>query len=132
MNKFLLRNLRNERRRIEKELDKIDKKIDRVENTEVVMEGTLDLNSLVKIEKSEVLFVNKNIDFNMKFGIRFEMFDREVVCILTSKDVKFGNEQFTGKAICAKDEKFDLSTGMALAQNRAVKEIYEYIIGLFA
>lgn len=132
MSKFVLRNLRNERRRIEKELHKIDNKIDRIENTEVVMEGTLDLNSLVRVEKSEVLFVNKNIDFNMKFKIRFEKYDNEVVCILTSNDSKFGKKQFTGKAVCAVDEDFDLSTGMTLAQNRAVKEIYEYIIKLFA
>ena len=110
MSKFLLRNLRNERRRIEKELEKIDKKINRVENTEVVMEGTLDLNSLVKIDKSNYLYVNNNVDFNMKFGIKFEKFDNEVVCILTSKDNKFGNKQFFGKAVCLKGEKFDLST----------------------
>lgn len=133
MNKFLLRNLRNERRRIEKQLEKVDREIDRVENTDVVMEGSLELKSLVKIEKSDVLFTNNNIDFGMKFNVRFEKFKNEVVCILTANDEKFEKGmKFKGKAICAIDEEFDLSTGMTLAQNRAVKEVYKYIIGLFA
>lgn len=133
MNKFLLRNLRNERRRIEKQLEKVDREIDRVKNTDVVMEGSMELKSLVKVEKSDVVFANNNIDFGIKFKIRFERFGNEVVCILTTNDEKFDKAmEFKGKAICAIDEEFDLSTGMTLAQNRAVKEVYEFIIGLFA
>lgn len=133
MNKFLLRNLKNERRRIEKQLKKINKEIARVEDTDVVMEGSIELKSLVRVEKSDVMLSNNNIDFGMHFKIKFECFENEVTCILTSDDEKFdGVNVFTGKAICAKGEKFDLSTGMTLAQNRAIKEVYEYIIGLFA
>lgn len=133
MNKFLLRNLRNERRRIEKELNKIDREIDKAENTEVVMEGSLELNSLVKIDKTDLMFANRKVDFGMKFKIRFERFENEVTCILTTDDEKFDEVMsFTGVAKCAKDEKFDLATGMTIAQNRAVKEVYEFIIGLFA
>lgn len=133
MSKFLLRNLKNERRRIEKELNKVDKEIARVEGTEVIMEGSLDLKSLVKVDKTDLMLVDNNIDFGMHFKIRFERFENEVVCILTTDDDKFDEvKRFTGKAICAKDEKFDLATGMTLAQNRAVKEVYEFIIGLFA
>lgn len=133
MSKFLLRNLRNERRRIEKELKKIDKEIARVEDTEVVMEGSIELKSLVRVEESDVMFKDRNIDFGMRFKIRFECFENEVTCTLTTDDDKFdGVKEFTGKARCAKGEKFDLSTGMTLAQNRAIKEVYEYIIGLFA
>lgn len=133
MSKFLLRNLKNERRRIEKELNKVDKEIARVEGTEVIMEGSLDLKSLVKVDKTDLMLVNKDIDFGIHFKIRFEHFENEVVCVLTTDGDKFDEvKKFTGKAICTKGEKFDLATGMSLAQNRAVKEVYEYIIGLFA
>ena len=132
MSKFLLRNLKNERRRIEKELKRIDKKIDRIENTEVIMEGSLELKSLINIDKTTLVFKNKSIDFGMKFNVKFEHFENEVTCTLTTNDEKFdGVKKFVGKAICAIDEEFDLSTGMTLAQNRAIKEVYGYIIKLF-
>ena len=57
MSKFLLRNLKNERRRIEKELKRIDKKIDRIENTEVIMEGSLELKSLINIDKTTLVLL---------------------------------------------------------------------------
>lgn len=132
MSKFLLRNLKNERRRIEKELKRIDKRIGRIENTEVIMEGSLELKSLINIDKTNLVFKNKSIDFGMKFNVKFEHFENEITCTLTTNDEKFyGVEKFVGKAICAVDEEFDLSTGMTLAQNRAIKEVYEYMIKLF-
>lgn len=131
MNKFLLRNLRNERRRIEKQIEKIDKEIDRVKNTKVLLKGTLDLNSLVKVEESDTILVDNDIKFDMNFNLKIERYGNEVVCTLNSKDFRFKGEQFIGKAVCAIDEKFDLATGMTIAQNRAIREVYNYIIGLF-
>lgn len=132
MNKFLLRNLKNERRRIEKELNKIDKDIHRAENTNVVMEGSMELKTLVDIDKTEVMFINKNIDFGIKLKMKVERFENEITCTLTTDDKKFDKPMsFTGVAKCKKGETFNLAIGITIAQNRAIREIYNFIIGLF-
>lgn len=129
MSKFVLRNLNNERRRFEKQLKKIDKQIERVEKTRVIAEGTFDLNTLVRFNKSMFDTKGNEVDNTLKFKIKFEGYKKEVTCTLTM--LKNG-KQFVGKARCAKEDSFNLATGMCLAEDRAIKAVYEYIIEQYA
>ena len=129
MSKFVLRNLKNERRRVEKQLKKIDRQIERIENTRVIAEGTLDLNTLVRFDKSILDIKGDKVDTTLRFKIKFEGYKKEVTCTLTM--LKTG-KQFIGKARCAKEDSFDLATGMCLAEDRAIKAVYEYIIEQYA
>lgn len=128
MSKFVLRNLNNERRRVEKQLKKIDRQIERIENTRVIAEGTLDF-TLVRFDKSMLDIKGDKVDTTLRFKIKFEEYKKEVTCTLTMlKTCK----QFVGKARCTKEDSFDLATGMWLAENRAIKAVYEYIIEQYA
>ena len=83
MSKFVLRNLNNERRRVEKQLKKIDRQIERIENTRVIAEGTLDLNTLVRFDKSMLDIKGDKVDTTLRFKIKFEEYKKEVTCTLT-------------------------------------------------
>lgn len=128
MSKFVLRNLNNERRRVEKQLKKIDRQIERIENTRVIAEGTLDF-TLVRFDKSMLDIKGDKVDTTLRFKTKFEGYKKEVTCTLTM--LKTG-KQFVGKARCAKEDSFDLATGMCLAEDRAIKAVYEYIIEQYA
>lgn len=127
MSKFVLRNLKNEKRRLEKLLKKIDREIHVLENPVILTKGIIELTTgILALEGIYGLKDKKTIEFNMEC-VRY---GRDVVCTLKYTDEILGfkvNEKFCGVATCASDDKFDASVGINLSLNRAVQDFYQWM-----
>lgn len=126
MNKFTLRNLKNEKRRLEKQLKKITREIHKIENAVELTRGKIELGTEVLANGVYKINANKTVDFNMvctRYG-------RDIVCELILKDSILGvdiKEKFLGVATCATDDEFDASVGINLALNRAIQDFYSWV-----
>lgn len=126
MNKFTLRNLKNEKRRLEKLLKKIDREIDIIEKAEELTRGKVAVDTKVVSLGKYKVDAKKTVDFDMvctRYG-------RDIVCELTLRENILGidiKEKFAGIATCATDDEFDASVGINLALNRAVQEFYLWV-----
>ena len=127
MDKFELRSLKNEKRRLEKEILKIDKIIGKTNNTTTVGEGILEIVNSLKLEKVFGRKENHSLENKIELKVKYEKYEREVTCIATLNDRLLGNRVFVGKAKCSLDDDFDLATGMCIAENRVIQEVYKYI-----
>lgn len=121
MSKFKLRNLENERRRLQKQIAKIDKQIDKVKNTKVISEGYLEL-----IVKEKLNIGNRTTD-EVRANVKYERFGNEITCTLSLTDKFLDHETFVGKAICAEDDAFKEGVGICIAECRAIQKVYEYM-----
>ena len=126
MNKFTLWNLKNEKRRLEKELKKITREIHKIENAEELTRGKVAVDTRVLTTGTYKVNAKKTVDFSMvctRYG-------RDIVCELTLRDSIVGidiKEKFIGIATCATDDEFDASVGINLALNRALQEFYLWV-----
>lgn len=126
MNKFTLRNLKNEKRRLEKLLKKIDREIDIIEKAEELTRGKIAVDTKVVSFGKYKVDAKKTVDFDMvctRYG-------RDIVCELTLRENILGidiKEKFIGIATCATDDEFDASVGINLALNRALQEFYLWV-----
>lgn len=127
MSKFTIRNLENEKRRLEKQIKKIDKQIIKIKESTVLLKGETDLSSLITIKESTLKFKDNKIQANMKFKTTFTRYKNEITCTMESECGK----KFVGVAKCAIEDDFDVTVGMSLAENRAMRNLYNHIIGLF-
>lgn len=124
--KFALRNLKNEKRRLEKLLKKVNREIHDIENAEELTRGKVAVDTRVLTTGTYKVNGKKTVDFNMvstRYG-------RDIVCELTLKDSILGvdiKEKFIGIATCATDDEFDASVGINLALNRALQEFYLWV-----
>lgn len=127
MNKFELRNLKNERRRLEKQLEKIDRKIDKAENAEVILKTTMEITHCAKVKETILHLSKKKFSNSRVFDVEFTRYKNEVTCTYKTK----GGKQYVGVAKCAYDDEFDISVGLSLSETKAIIEIYNDIIGEF-
>lgn len=124
--KFALRNLKNEKRRLEKLLKKVNREIHDIENAEELTRGKVSIDTRVLTTGTYKINAKKIVDFSMvstRYG-------RDIVCELTLKDSILGvdiKEKFIGMATCATDDEFDASVGINLALNRALQEFYLWV-----
>ena len=127
MSKFVIRNLENEKRRLEKQIKKIDKQIIKIKESTVLLKGETDLSNLITINESTLKLKDDKVQANMKFKTTFTRYENEVTCTMESG---CGNK-FVGVARCAVEDDFDVTVGMSLAEHRAIRNLYNHIIGLF-
>lgn len=126
MSKFILRNLKNEKRRLEKLLKKIDREIDIIEKAEELTRGKVAVDTKVVSLGKYKVDAKKTVDFDMvctRYG-------RDIVCELTLRENILGidiKEKFAGIATCATDDEFDASVGINLALHRALQEFYLWV-----
>lgn len=124
--KFALRNLKNEKRRLEKLLKKVNREIHDIENAEELTRGKVAVDTRVLTTGTYKVNAKKTVDFSMvctRYG-------RDIVCELTLRDSIVGidiKEKFIGIATCATDDEFDASVGTNLALNRALQEFYLWV-----
>lgn len=128
MSKFKLRNLNNEKRRLEKQIKKVEKQIEKVENTKVIAEGVINIGSKVKFNTINGIPSDKEIVEDFQLNVKYEKYKHEVMCTLVMNNDLLGKEVFIGKARCANDDEFDVATGMCIAECRAIQKVYEHII----
>lgn len=127
MSKFTLRNLENEKRRLEKEILKIEKRIHRIKNTKVIAEGTINVGTKIRFKTVNSLPSDDKVATDVALDIKYEVYKNEITCTLVLDDVLLGRETFIGKTRCAEDDEFDMATGMCIAECRAVQKVYEYM-----
>ena len=127
MSKFVLRNLKNEKRRLEKEIQKIDKKIDKINNTVVIAEGIIELGTSVEFSKVFGKQSDQTAEYKVTLKVKYERYKSEIKCTMILNHDLLGYGVFVGETRCASDDEFDIATGMCIAENRAIQKVYGYM-----
>lgn len=124
MSKFKLRNLMNERRRIDKEIEKVKREMEKGKDKTIYI-GIID--ETLKGECSVEHRGGKQVMTGMEYNFRyiFTRRNREVACTLYCADTKITVQ---GKSICCDEDVFILEKGMKLAEARAKAEYYARLV----
>ncbi|HSQ88007.1 hypothetical protein [Romboutsia sp.] len=119
--KFIIRNLENEKRRI-------DKEIARLKKTTVIAEGTYSTTENMLLDvKADICLVSSPCDLD--FNVRFEKYDTTIRCTMTTKDERFKDKkEFVGVARCDSSDTFNHGVGMTIAHHRAIMKVQKYIL----
>lgn len=118
-NKFKIRNLENEKRRIDKQIAKLkEEDLKSKELREFYI-------SCVTEERSSIIKMD-NVEKEVKqiFYYKFTREDNKVICELTDN---FSKIKAIGVAICCEDDSFNVNVGCVIAERRAVVNYYRQV-----
>lgn len=120
------RNIINEIRRYENMIEKLEDKLYTDETSKVLLTATKTIKEVNTITSSIVTRLNTNKELSSKINVSVEhvRYGDKIICTMKYAPK---NIEVEGIAICAKDDRFDPTIGMSIAECRATAKLFESI-----
>lgn len=124
------RNLLNQIKHHENMIEEIEKILYSDDMRQVLLTGEKTIEELVKVETNNVLSLANRSYFKNKLTVNIEhvRYGNKIICTI-KYDAR--NIEVEGIAICADDDKFDVTLGMSIAEYRATAKLFETLANVF-